>query len=248
MKFSAISFKIQIAVQSILLLVGIAIAVSLLCRRKKFHAPRGREQDQGILADGVINGANMLMINGIISDVVQRKLFIKKMGSSPNIKSLRLIRNKLVQKQFGMGLPEEQPAADDERQSLEDGKTRFKIEGNLLHGIVPYTESHNFRGTDCLMCHNVPVGYHNGASVIDLDISSDQAKLARLAWISAIVLIAAQSVLWLLIRFILAKLVSAPADKMRTAIQDIVKTGEFTRRVEVNSEDELDRPVVHSTN
>ena len=60
----------------------------------------------------MINGANMLMLNGIISDVDQRKLFITKMGSSEDIKSLRIIRNKLVQKQFGMGLPEEQPVGD----------------------------------------------------------------------------------------------------------------------------------------
>jgi methyl-accepting chemotaxis protein len=238
MKFNTIAFKIQLAVQSILLLVGIAVAVSFYGAEKN-SMRLGEENKITALADGVINGANMLMINGIISDVAQRKLFIKKMGSSQDIKSLRLIRNKLVQKQFGMGLPEEQPAADDERQSLDDGKTRFKIEGNVLHGIVPYTESHNFRGTDCLMCHTVPVGYHNGASVIDLDISDDQAKLKRLAWISAAALLAALAVLWVLIRFILAKLVSTPAGNMRTTIQEIVNTGDFTRRVDVKAEDEI---------
>lgn len=233
-----IAFKIQLAVQLILLLVGIAVAMSFYGIEK--DAMRLGEQNKiKALADGVINGANMLMINGIISDVAQRKLFIKKMGSSENIKSLRLIRNKLVQKQFGMGLPEEQPAGDDERQSLEDGKIRFKINANILHGIVPYTESHNFRGTDCLMCHNVPVGYHNGASVIDLDISADQAKLTRLAWTSVAIMIAVQALLWLLIRFILARLVSVPAGKMQTTIQEIARTGDFTRRADVNSNDEI---------
>ena len=233
-----IAFKIQLAVQSILLLVGIAVAVSFYGVER--NSMRLGEQNKiEALADGVINGANMLMINGIISDVAQRKLFIQKMGSSENIKSLRLIRNKLVQKQFGTGLPEEQPVGDEERLSLDDGKTRFRINGNLLHGIVPYTESHNFRGTDCLMCHTVPVGYHNGASVIDLDISADQAKLNQLAWISAAIVIVVQVLLWLLIRFILARLVSVPAGSMQTMIQEIAKTGDFTRRVDVRSEDEI---------
>ncbi|QKE40578.1 MAG: HAMP domain-containing protein [Ferrovum myxofaciens] len=234
----AIAFKIQLAVQSILLLVGIAVAMSFYSVEKNSMLM----DEQGkieVLADGVINGANMLMLNGIISDVEQRKLFIRKMGSSENVKSLRLIRNKLVQQQFGAGLPEEQPVGDEERQSLDDGKKRFSIKGNLLHGIIPYTESHNFRGTDCLMCHVVPVGYHNGASVIDLDISADRAKLKRLVWTSVTVVVVVQIFLWLLIRFILTILVSAPAGRMQRTIQEIAKTGDFTMRVDVHSEDEI---------
>ncbi len=233
-----IAFKIQLSVQSLLLLVSIAAAASFYGFEK--NSMRQDEQSKiEVLADGVINGANMLMINGIISDVEQRKLFIRKMGSSENVKSLRLIRNKLVQTQYGVGLPEEQPAEDEERQSLNDGKKRFRINGNLLHGIVPYTESHNFRGTDCLLCHVVPVGYHNGASVIDLDISADQTKLDRLVWISAIVVIVIQILLWLLIRFILTRFVSVPASRMQTTIQEIARTGDFTMRVDVHSEDEI---------
>ncbi len=233
-----VALKIQLAVQSILLLVGIAVAMSFYSVEK--DSMRQDEQSKiEALADGVINGANMLMINGIISDVEQRKLFIRKMGSTENVKSLRLIRNKLVQEQFGKGLPEEQPAGEDERQSLDDGKERFAINGNLLHGVVPYTESHNFRGTDCLMCHVVPVGYHNGASVVDLDISSDQAKLNRLIWTSVAVVIIVQFFLYLLIRFVLSKLVSAPASRMQKTIQEIARSGDFTMRVDVRSTDEI---------
>ena len=234
----SIAFKIQMAVQSVLLLVGIAAAVSFYSIEKD-SMREGEQNKIEALADGVINGANMLMINGIIGDVEQRKLFIQKMGSSENIKSLRLIRNKLVQKQFGTGLPEEQPAGDDEIRSLEDGMTRFKISGNLLHGIVPYTESHDFRGTDCLTCHEVPAGYHNGASVIDLDITADQTKLIRFAWTSAAVVITVQILLWILIRFILTRLVSVPAGKMQLTIQEIARTGDFTKRADVHSTDEI---------
>ncbi len=235
-----ISVKVQWAIQSILLVVSVAVAFSFYGLERR-SMRRGEENKIMALADGVINGANMLMINGIISDVEQRKLFIKKMGSSPDIKSLRIIRNKLVQKQFGMGLPEEQPAAEDERQSLEDGKVRFERRGDMLHGIVPYTESHNFRGTDCLMCHQVPVGYHNGASVIDLDISSDNAKLKKFIGISVGVIAATQIVLWLLIKFVLTRFVTEPAGKMQQTIQEIAESGDFTRRVPIHAQDEIGR-------
>ncbi len=173
---SSIAAKVQWSVQSVLLLASIACAVSFY-NIERDNNERGEKAKINALADGVINGANMLMLNGIIGDPEQRKLFIKKMGSSEDIKSLRLIRNKLVQTQFGQGLPEEQPVGEDELRSLENGKSFFEQRGDVYHGIVPYTASHNFRGTDCLMCHTVPVGYHNGASVIDLDISANNANL-----------------------------------------------------------------------
>ena len=235
---SSIAVKVQLSVQLLLLLVSIMAAVSFYNIERNANE-RGEENKIKALADGVINGANMLMLNGIISDVDQRKLFITKMGSSEDIKSLRIIRNKLVQKQFGMGLPEEQPVGEDELRALDDGKMFFQQRGDVLHGIVPYTESKDFRGTNCLMCHEVPVGYHNGASVIDLDISANNADLRMLVWWSVVVIIAVQVVLWLLFRFILHKLVSRPAGEMRTAIMEISRTGDFTRRVKVNSGDEI---------
>lgn len=235
---SSIALKVQLSVQLLLLVVSIVAAVTFYNIEKNANE-RGEEGKIQALADGVINGANMLMLNGIISDVEQRKLFIKKMGSGEDIKSLRIIRNKLVQSQFGQGLPEEQPVGADELRALEDGKMFFQQQGDILHGIVPYTESTNFRDTNCLMCHQVPVGYHNGASVVDLDISVNNAELRQLVWISISVIIGVQLVLWFLINFILRKFVSEPAGLMRTAIVDISSTGDFTRRVSVNSSDEI---------
>lgn len=239
---SSIAAKIQWSVQFLLLVVSIACAVSFY-HLEKASDIRGQEDKIKALADGVINGANMLMINGIISDAEQRKLFIKKMGSSENIKSLRLIRNKLVQKQFGKGLPEEQPVGEEELRALEDGKNFFEQRGDIFHGIIPYTESKNFRGTNCLMCHDVPVGYHNGASVIDLDISANNAELNRVIWVSIGVIVVVQLFLTVFINLILRKFVSTPANKMRKEIMEISSSGDFTRRVEVSNHDEIGQTV-----
>ncbi len=235
---SSVAIKVELSVQLLLLLLSIGCAAAFY-NIERDTKQRGQEAKIKALADGVINGANMLMLNGIISDVEQRKLFITKMGSGENIKSLRIIRNKLVQKQFGQGLPEEQPVGEEELRALDDGKTFFEQRADVLHGIVPYTESTNFRGTNCLNCHEVPVGYHNGASVVDLDISADNADLKNLVWISIAVIVAVQILLWLTISFILRRFVSKPADQMRKAITEISNTGDFTHRVAVNSDDEI---------
>jgi methyl-accepting chemotaxis protein len=235
---SSISLKVQLSVQLLLLVVSIVAALAFYNIEVSANK-RGEEGKILTLADGVINGANMLMLNGTISDVEQRKLFISKMGSGEDIKSLRIIRNKLVQSQFGPGLPEEQPVGADELRALEDGKIIFRQQGDILHGIVPYAGSSNFRGTNCLLCHQVPEGYHNGASVIALDISANNAELRELILVSISVIIGVQILLWILFNFILHKFVSDPAGKLRTAIVGISNSGDFTRRVSVNSDDEI---------
>jgi methyl-accepting chemotaxis protein len=235
---SKISTKTEIAVQSLLLIVSISLSVAFY-NAERDDKEQGQKAKIEAIADGVINGANMLMLNGIISDVEQRKLFIKKMGSGDNVKSLRLIRNKLVQKQFGPGLPEEQPASSEEIQALEDGKNYFAQTGDVLHGIVSYTESKDFRGTNCLMCHEVPEGYHNGASVIDLDISADNASLRNLVIKAVIATALLQLLFWLCINYILRKFVSTPLGLMETAIIEISNNKDFTRRIKVKSADEI---------
>jgi methyl-accepting chemotaxis protein len=235
---SSIAAKVQWSVQSLLLLVSIVCSISIY-NLERDSIRQSEENEIKMLADGVINGANMLMLNGIISDAEQRALFIKKMGSSDDIKSLRLIRNTLVQKQYGQGLPQEQPAGEDELRALENGKPVFERKGELLRGIVPYTASHDFRGTNCLMCHAVPEGYHNGASVVELDISANNAELRRIVWVSIAAIAAVQLLLSLFINFILRKFVSTPTGRMRTAIVEISNTGDFTRRVTVDGNDEI---------
>ena len=235
---SSIAVKVQLGVQSAFLVVSIAQTIYSYESESNARAKSEASKIQ-TLADGVINGANMLMLNGVISDAEQRKLFINKMGSSEDIKSLRLIRNKLVQKQFGQGLPEEQPVGAEELQALQDGKPFFEAKGDVLHGVIPYTESKNFRGTNCLTCHDVPEGYHNGASVIDLDISADNSELRKLVVISIIQIIATQLLFLLIINFILRKFVSNPVGQMNSAIAEISANKDFTRRVAVDSVDEV---------
>src|ERR1022692_2251216 len=48
------------------------------------------------IADGLINGMNMLMLTGTISNPDNRKLLLSKMGQSKGVKELRIIRAQQV--------------------------------------------------------------------------------------------------------------------------------------------------------
>jgi hypothetical protein len=143
------------------------------------------------LADGLINGMNMLMVTGQISDPENRKLLLKKMGDSQGVDELRIIRAKQVQDQFGMGLPIEQAIDELDRKAIESKKPVFRI-NELENGkrqfraVIPFIVSTNFRGTNCLMCHHVQDGSVNGAASILLNMDEADSKLASVRhWVWA---------------------------------------------------------------
>lgn len=150
------------------------------------------------LADGLINGMNMLMVTGQISNPENRILLLQKMGASQGVDGLRIIRAKQVQVQFGSGLPIEQPVDELDRQAIETRKPIFRVQKRSdgrrqFRAVIPYIASTNFRGTNCLMCHHVAVGSVNGAASILLNMDDADAKIARVrhwVWLGNAVLAA----------------------------------------------------------
>ena len=111
--WSKLSLKNKLQIPILLILLAILTPAQLwLLNSFESYVLDGARQRATVSADGVINGLNMMMINGIISDIEQRKLFVKKMAASNKVEELRVIRGQGVIDQFGPGLPEEQ-AKDD---------------------------------------------------------------------------------------------------------------------------------------
>jgi len=173
--------KLQILIQTTLLVVLTAGQLWLAHSFKSETMQSARDHAIDV-ANSLIDGANMLMETGTISDVENRKLLLKKIASSGHIKSLRLVRAQQVVNQFGPGLPEEHVRDDIERNAIDTKTSYFKLtrdgEGNPVYrAVVPYIVSHNFHGTDCLNCHQVQVGSVNGASDILIDLKPNFDRL-----------------------------------------------------------------------
>ncbi|HQT27002.1 MAG TPA: hypothetical protein PLK99_10475, partial [Burkholderiales bacterium] len=173
--------KLQIVIQGTLLvvLVSAQLWISHNFRQKTLDNAQAHAEQ---VANETIDGANMLMETGAISDPANRKLLIEKLESSGNIKSVRLVRAQQVVNQFGPGLPEEHVRDGVEKAAIESKKpyyalTRDSSGAPIFRAVTPYIVSHNFHHTDCLNCHMVKVGSVNGASDILIDLSTDFAQL-----------------------------------------------------------------------
>lgn len=241
--WSALSLKnkLQIPIQLILLLIMVFV------QRWAFNQFEARvlkeaEQKAIVSADGVINGLNMLMLNGIISQTDQRQLFIKKMGASTNVEELRVIRAKQVQDQFGPGLPEEQAKDDMDKEAIQGAKPLFKLQDDngkhTLRAVVPFIVSTNFRGTNCLMCHQVKVGSVNGAASITLNMEEEYTvmeKASILLWVGQLLI---QVLLFFVIGWIINQVIR-PSKELQRAMIAMQSDGDLSRRVSVHSSDEI---------
>lgn len=233
--------KLQIPIQ--LILIGVMTMAQITGMEKfKQHVLDVAREKAVVSADGVINGLNMLMLNGIISQEDQRTLYVKKMSASDRVLELRVIRNKPVQDQFGPGMPSEQPTDDLDRLALSSAKQQKELlEKNglpALRVVVPFIASKDFRGTNCLMCHHVTEGTVNGAASITLDLSGEYAVVRRVNQILWGAQIALQIVLYFVIGWLIG-FVTRPAKELQMAMQAMQADGDLSKRVAVRSEDEI---------
>jgi diguanylate cyclase (GGDEF)-like protein/PAS domain S-box-containing protein len=216
-----IGIKLNVPIQ-LILVVLLSIAHYSVMQHISDVILEGARQRAAVSADGVINGMNMLMLSGVITDPDDRRLFIKKMAASNEVLALRIMRTKQVQDQFGQGLPEEQIHDDMDRRVIQSKRAEFRVsmEGDkpTLRAVVPFIASHNFRGTDCLTCHHVAAGSVNGAASITLDLSEDYNTIARTRkslWLGQIGL---QIVLLLLIIRVI-RIFIEPVMKLQSAME-----------------------------
>lgn len=238
-----IGIKFNIPIQ-VMLVIALSVTHVWIMAHIKEEILDGAERRATVSADGIINGMNMLMITGMISDPENRRLFIKKMSASEHVKELRIIRARQVQEQFGPGLPEEQVADEMDIRVMKSKQPDFLLneEQYTLRTVVPFIASSNFRGTDCLSCHKVEAGSVNGAASITIDMTEDFNAIARtqsMLWIGQILLqiILFFSASWLIRRFI------RPVVKLQSTMEAMQRSGSMENFVPVEldsgNQDEL---------
>ncbi|OIR16710.1 cyclic di-GMP phosphodiesterase Gmr [mine drainage metagenome] len=204
------------------------------------------ERRAEISADGVINGMNMLMVTGMITDPENRRLFIRKMGASENVSELRIIRAKQVQDQFGPGLPEEQVKDDMDRRAIESKQAQFELSeerGMLkLRAVVPFIARTNFRGTNCLNCHHVQAGSVNGAASITIDLTAELNNIRHAKNLLILGHILLQIVLFFAINWLIQRFMQ-PLVKLQSTMESMQLSGSMEQfvpiRLEQGAQDEI---------
>jgi methyl-accepting chemotaxis protein len=236
----SISSKLQLPIQLCLLVVMLLAQRMALDTYEKTILDATKAQAV-LSADGLLVGLNMMMINGAIHDADQRALYVKKMGAAKGVIELRVIRAQSVQNQFGPGLPSEQPVDEIDQRVLRDGQLQsnlLEIEGkHALRVVIPFIAQNEFRGTQCLSCHNVPAGTVNGAASMTIDLNDDLVLMRRANYILWGLQLIVQLFLYLGIGWLIRRTLQ-PAQQIQLDLEKM-STGDFTGQILISNNDEI---------
>ena len=232
--------KFQIVVHSITLVL-FSIVTVILYSAIKSTILESVKLRANVVANEVIDGANLLMVTGEASKPENRKLLIQKVSSSGNVVGLHLVRTEQVIDQYGPGLPEEQISNDLERNAIATKSPSYLLEESngrpIFRVVTPYIASHNFHGTDCLTCHKVELGSVNGASDIEIDLSPEFSKLNTIMLMLIIGQIIVQLILFFIIRAVMKRYVIRQLNEVMN-LASRISQGNLTERIEITTDDE----------
>lgn len=235
--------KLLILIQGVLIILFFVL-VGMATDRFELQIERSAEMRAQDTADGLINGMNMLMLTGKISNPENRKLLLSKMSQLRGVSELRIIRGSAVVRQFGPGLPTEAATDDMDREVLDTGKTLFrKMTGKDGHPelrvMVPFIAQRNFRGTNCLACHKTQEGGVNGAASVVIDLAEEEAQLAdvkKWLWTGCIALqLSLLVIISLFVRVVIERNISRPIKNLQSAMTEIRQDMNLSRRADVDA-------------
>jgi methyl-accepting chemotaxis protein/aerotaxis receptor len=230
--------KLQVLIQpALLVMLGIgSLGIVNDNRSSMFYSAQQRAEG---IANEVIDGANMLMVTGQISDVNNRKLLIRKLSDSGNVVGLRLMR---TEQQFGPGLPEEQIQDEVQRNAVASKKPYYAVENHtgkqIFRAVTPYLASHDFHATDCLTCHLIENGSVVGVSDIQIDMSEGYNRLHDEIVRQILIQIVFQLVLFFFIRLIVSRFVVKPVEEIKAHLNEVIN-GHMSRQVDISGRDEM---------
>jgi len=233
--------KLQAAIQ-IPLLVILSVAQFYITDALKDDALRLAADKGDMVANQIIDGANLLMVTGQIGDAATRKLLLQKVSASGNVKSAEMVRAPQLVEQYG-ALPEESIKDDVQRQVIESKQQRVLFTKDaagdpVMRIVTPYLASKDFHGTDCTTCHAVPEGAVTGASDVVIDLKPDFARIQAMEFNVLIGQIALQVFLFFFIGWCVDRFIRSPMADVGREFRNIME-GNLDTELDISIQDEM---------
>ncbi len=196
-----------------------------------------------LVANQIIDSANMLMTTGQIGDVENRKLLLKKAMSSGGVIDAQIVRAQRVVDLYGAGRPEEAVRDDVQRKVLESRKQNItfsydKEGAPFLRVVTPYFASKDFHGTDCTVCHQTEEGTVLGASDVLFDLKPDLLKTRQRSWLVLGAQIALLAILYFFIGFCSDRYIRRPVRAVDKEFRNIME-GNLDSELDISIQDEM---------
>ena len=237
-KHMSVQAKINLALAGVFALVLVA-ALYYSTSDEKQLVLRVVTQQTKDAADSYFDSINTMMLTGTMN---QREVLRSKVLDRPGVLNAQLIRGEPVIKQFGPGDAHEQPTDDLDKRGLA-GEAIVQVKevngDRVLTVINPMRAEKDYRGTNCLMCHQVPVNTVMGAVRISYSLKALDQQVKHNVEIEAVSYLVVFALGLLLIMFVVRRVVIRRINALRGTIEAIERDEDLSRNIKVEAEDEV---------
>jgi methyl-accepting chemotaxis protein len=185
------------------------------------------------------DSVNTMMLTGTIA---QRKIVQDKILAQKEIVEARILRGQQVVKIFGAGFADEQAKSSFDRKGLV-GQKAFNItsknDKRIMEFVMPIRASKNYRGTDCLGCHQAQEGDILGAVKMSYDLSMVDSKINNSLFKAGIMQLITTLVGFGLLSLTITKLVLFRLKRLRNTINEVENNLDLNKTIIVHHQDEL---------
>jgi len=223
----------------VIALVFLSTTIFFFYDDEKALAEHFVEKNLESLAINYFDSVNAMMLTGTIAN---RQIIQDKIVSQDDIVEARILRAPALVKVFGKGHEDQSAKSTFERQGLLGTKAfeQFSQDGKrMMSFIMPIKASDNYRGTNCLTCHQVPKGEILGAVKITYDLSSVDKTITNSITQATILQLIITVISFGLLSFTLKRLVFFRLKRLRNTIKSVEDNLDLNKEIKVYHHDEL---------
>ena len=236
----ALSIRTKIhLILGIIFLFVLVVVVSVSVNSEKNLAHEMAVEKLQEKASSYLDTINMLMISGAIHN---RELVREKLLSDNNIVSAKIIRHESINKMYGQGLPHEHPVDEIDERSLLGEEILFETNdenGHIMTYVMPVLAYADYRGTDCIACHQAKENDVLGAIRISYSLDEMNGRIFNNMLKMSMIQVALFAGALFLLTTLFRRLVVSPVKSMHQTLDVMEKNSDLTQSAKVISHDEI---------
>ncbi len=220
-------------------LVFLSTTIFFFYNDEKVLAEHFVEKNLESLALNYFDSVNTMMLTGTIAN---RKIIQDKIVSQDDIVEARILRAPALIKVFGKGNADQSAKSTFEREGLSGTKAfkQFSENGKrMMSFIMPIKASDNYRGTNCLTCHQVANNEILGAVKITYDLSSVDKTITSSITQATLLQLVITIISFGFLSYTLKNLVFFRLKRLRNTIKSVEQNLDLNKEIKINHHDEL---------
>lgn len=234
----SIQTKVNLSLAAVFLIILVS-SLTAIYRSESSLVSEVVTKNTTATADSYFDSINILMLSGAMSN---RQSLQEKILANPEVTEARIIRGDLVANVYGPGTADSKIMDELDRRAMSGEQIIQELDddqGHRLTVITPMKALSDYKGTNCLLCHQTNEGDVLGAvrvtySFENLD-NTVRSNLLSVAITELVLFIGGLA----LVGFLLGRLVVRPVKQMGKTINTIHANSDLKLRIDVTSKDEI---------